>query len=83
MHNSHSFPNDLKRVGLMNIKEITNIAKSRGMDLGKLNKLSLIRTIQLEEGNFDCYGTAYDGECDQQQCRWRNDCLGQTEQLKH
>lgn len=67
----------------MNIKEITSIAKSRGIKPGKLNKSSLIRTIQLEEGNFDCYGTAYDGECDQQQCSWRNDCLGQSKHVKH
>jgi hypothetical protein len=67
----------------MNIKEITSIAKSRGIKPGKLNKTSLIRTIQLEEGNFDCYGTAYTGECDQLQCGWRTDCLGQIRRVKH
>lgn len=66
----------------MNIKEITSIAKNRGIKTGKLNKLSLIRTIQIKEGNFDCYGTAYGGGCDQQQCSWRTDCLGQTKQVK-
>lgn len=72
----------------MNIKEIVSIAKSRGIQPGKikpgkLNKTSLIRTIQLEEGNFDCYGTAYNGECDQLQCGWRADCLGQIRRVKH
>ena len=67
----------------MNIKEINKIAKNRGVKIGKLNKSSLIRTIQLEEGNFDCYGTAFDGECDQHQCSWRADCLGQAKQVKH
>jgi hypothetical protein len=67
----------------MNIIEIKKIAKNRGVKTGKLNKSSLIRTIQLEEGNFDCYGTAFDGECDQHQCSWRTDCLGQKKQVKH
>ncbi|MFT4747316.1 MAG: hypothetical protein ACI8XG_001394 [Congregibacter sp.] len=67
----------------MNIKEVTSIAKSRGIKSSKLNKSSLIRTIQLGEGNFDCFGTAYTGECDQYQCSWRNDCLGQKSQEKH
>jgi hypothetical protein len=67
----------------MNIKEITRIAKNRGIKPGKLNKSSLIRTIQIEEGNFDCYGTAYAGECDQHQCSWRTDCLSQAKQVKH
>lgn len=67
----------------MNIKQLTSIAKSGGIKAGRLNKSSLIRTIQLEEGNFDCYGTAYDGECDQYQCNWRADCLSQAKQIKH
>jgi hypothetical protein len=67
----------------MNVKEITKIAKSRGIKPGRLNKTLLIRTIQLNEGNFDCYATAYNEECDQHQCSWRKDCLGQTKQVKH
>jgi hypothetical protein len=60
----------------MNIKQITSIAKSRGIKPRKMNKTVLIRTIQLNEGNFDCYGRAYSGECDQVQCSWRTDCIG-------
>ncbi len=76
MHNDGSFPIGLKREDLMNIKEISSIAKRHGIKPSKHNKSSLIRTIQLKEGNFDCFGSAYTGECDQQQCSWRNDCLG-------
>jgi hypothetical protein len=59
----------------MNIKQITNIAKKHGIKPNKLKKADLIRTIQLKEGNFDCYGTATIGECDQAQCAWRKDCF--------
>jgi hypothetical protein len=76
-YNNGAFLIGLKREDLMNIKEITRIAKSRGIKPSKLNKSSLIRTIQLQEGNFDCFGSAYIGECNQHQCSWRNDCLGQ------
>jgi hypothetical protein len=62
----------------MNIKQITSIARSRGVKPRKLNKSSLIRTIQLKEGNFDCYGSAYTGECDQHKCTWRDDCISEA-----
>lgn len=59
----------------MNIQAIRAIAKSRGIRTAKLSKTDLIRTIQREEGNFPCFGTAVDGICDQANCSWRDDCL--------
>ncbi len=59
----------------MNIQAIRTIAKTRGIKWAKLSKGDLIRTIQREEGNFPCFGTAVDGYCDQLSCTWRNDCL--------
>jgi len=59
----------------MKIEEVRNIARSHGVHPGKLAKTGLIRMIQIEEGNFDCFGTAYDGVCDQVNCLWRNDCF--------
>lgn len=59
----------------MKIAEIRSIAKSQGMDPGKLSKTELIKSIQTNEGNFDCFGTAYAGECDQTGCSWRKDCF--------
>ncbi len=59
----------------MNIKEIRTIAKARGIKWAKLSKADLIRTIQREEGNFSCFGSAVDGYCDQPRCAWRDDCL--------
>ena len=35
----------------------------------------LIRKKQLREGNFDCFGTAVNGECDQLDCKYKKQCL--------
>ena len=59
----------------MRLEEIRGIAKSHSIHTGKLSKLELIKTIQLDEGNFDCFGTAASGECDQAGCSWREDCF--------
>jgi hypothetical protein len=59
----------------MNIEEVRNIAKTQGLLPGKLSKTELIKLIQAEEGNFDCFATAYDSVCDQANCIWRNDCF--------
>ncbi|HED39359.1 MAG TPA: SAP domain-containing protein [Chromatiales bacterium] len=59
----------------MKMQEIREVARSMGLKSGRLNKMTLIRTIQLNEGNFDCFASALNGECDQLQCRWREDCL--------
>lgn len=67
----------------MNIKEIGVIAKSLGIKPKNLKKADLIHTIQRSEGNFECFATAYSGECDQQQCSWRGDCLPHSLKNKH
>lgn len=59
----------------MKIAEIRGIAKAHGIKHDNLFKTELIKTIQIKEGNFDCYGTAYDGVCDQTGCSWREDCF--------
>ncbi len=67
----------------MNIKEIGVIAKTMGIAASKLKKADLIRAIQCKEGNFDCFATAFKGECDQKDCVWRDDCLGQSVKRNH
>ena len=62
----------------MRIDQVRSIAKSHNIDPGHLSKSELIRTIQIEEGNFDCFGSAYEGECDQSGCLWRRDCFDLT-----
>ena len=34
-----------------------------------------VRCPLKHEGNFDCFGSAYEGYCDQYDCSWREDCL--------
>ncbi|MDI6735400.1 MAG: SAP domain-containing protein [bacterium] len=58
---------------------IANVkAKAKELDIksGKMTKDELIKQIQRQEGNFDCFGTASDNYCDQSDCSWRDDCLG-------
>lgn len=59
----------------MKLGEIRTIAKSHSINPGRLSKTELIRSIQSAEGNFDCFATASDGECDQADCLWRDDCF--------
>ena len=57
------------------MQEIKGIAKQIGINAGKLKKVELVQSIQLAEGNFDCFATALDGICDQVDCVWRQDCF--------
>ncbi len=59
----------------MNMQEIRAIAKSRKIDPTGLAKIDIIHKLQREEGNFDCFATAYDGICNQLTCMWREDCF--------
>ena len=58
----------------MNMTEVKTIAKKRGITLGKLKKEELIRTIQLTEGNPQCFNTNFSKRCGQDECLWRSDC---------
>ncbi len=58
----------------MRVEEIRNIARERGIKTGKMTKSDLIRTIQREEGNSDCFGLPASLPCDQVECLWRGDC---------
>ena len=67
----------------MNIQEVRAIAKSHKIDAAGMAKVDIIHTLQREEGNFDCFATAYDGVCDQMNCLWRADCLDASLELFH
>ena len=60
----------------MKMEEIRSIAKAHHIKTARLSKSELIRSIQSDEGNFDCFGSAVGGECDQVNCVWREDCFG-------
>ena len=59
----------------MNMQVILEIVKIRGISPGKHVKTVPFRTLQREEGNFDCFAKAYAGYYDQSACLWREDCL--------
>ena len=59
----------------MKIEQIRTIAKTLGVNPGKLSKSELIKSIQLGEGNAECFSTASSGECNQVDCLWREDCI--------
>jgi hypothetical protein len=58
----------------MNMQEIRKLARDRGLKPGKSTKLRLVREIQRQEGNFDCYATDTEGQCNQSNCLWHRDC---------
>jgi hypothetical protein len=59
------------------LQKIKTITKTKGIKPDNLKKPELIRAIQEAEGNFDCYGSATGGHCDQTHCLWRQDCQSQ------
>lgn len=63
----------------MNMQEIRALAKAIGIKHSRMNKATLIQSIQLTEGNFDCFASAVDSECNQLQCTWREDCFSSAE----
>lgn len=65
----------------MNMQEIRDIAKDFGIKTSRISKQKLIQTIQLSEGNFDCFASALDGECDQMKCIWRDDCFAAAKKM--
>lgn len=67
----------------MQMQEIRNIAKSLGIKTSRLSKVDLVRQIQITEGNFECFATAVEGECDRVDCVWRDDCFTSAKKLKN
>ena len=62
----------------MTINQVREIAKKLGINTARMTKADIIRAIQRAEGNFDCFGSAWDGYCDQATSLWREDCLGKS-----
>lgn len=59
----------------MHMQEIRVIARQHGIKFQRQSKIKLIREIQREEGNFDCFAKAINNFCDQDHCLWRSDCF--------
>jgi hypothetical protein len=58
----------------MKLEEVKKIAKKLGIQVKGMKKAEIIRTIQRDEGNNDCYDTGAAESCGQTDCLWRDDC---------
>lgn len=58
----------------MTVKEIKEIAKKMGLQVGKMRKADMIKSIQAAEGNTPCFQTGVRA-CGQENCCWRSDCI--------
>lgn len=58
----------------MNLNQIKEVAKERGVKPGRMKKEELIRAIQSSEENPQCFNTNFSQECGQDGCLWRGDC---------
>ena len=65
----------------MQVQEIRDIAKDHGIKTSRMTKLKLVKEIQKHEGNFTCFATAVNGECDQWGCMWRKDCFAEARKV--
>lgn len=65
----------------MNMQEVRERAKDFGIKTSRMSKLDMIHSIQLSEGNFNCFATAFDNQCDQMNCTWRDDCFAASKKL--
>ena len=59
----------------MRMDEVREKAKKLGIKTSRKKKEDIIRAVQAAEGNFPCFGTAVEGNCDQIDCCWSDDCL--------
>ncbi len=59
----------------MNMQQIKEIAKSRGVKSGSLKKNELVQAVQSAEGNEACFGTGKAELCGQEDCLWKEDCI--------
>ena len=59
----------------MTHEEVHTIVEQHQIEFGGLSRNEIIRKIQLKKGQFDCFATAYDGECKYAGCQWRNECF--------
>lgn len=63
----------------MKMQDIRVLGREKGLRFGVgVSKVGAIRAIQKAEGNFDCFGRAGSGYCDQGDCLFRSACLAKS-----
>jgi|WetSurMetagenome_2_1015567.scaffolds.fasta_scaffold27022_1 hypothetical protein len=58
----------------MNFNELRKMAKRMGVNTYRVKKPDIVRSIQREENNIQCFGTSRVEHCCEHECLWRNDC---------
>ena len=66
----------------MEVAKIREIAKNFNIKTSRMSKVKMIQSIQISEGNFDCFSSAVDGICNQNNCLWREDCFSVAKKLQ-
>jgi hypothetical protein len=61
----------------MDKRELLKLAGQYFISDAGLSAANLTRKIQIAEGHLDCFATGKK-RCDQMTCRWRADCLGES-----
>ena len=59
----------------MRFQDIQKMAKGMDINTYRMKKTDMIRAIQREENNIQCYGTHRVDICEEEACLWRGDCL--------
>jgi hypothetical protein len=67
-----------KKMEGLKMTELRAVARKHGINSFGKTKTSLIREIQIAEGNFDCFGSAVE-YCDQWGCRYRPLCFDEAQ----
>ena len=75
----HDYPvsarDSLREDDVMKMQEVRKMAKDLGIKTGGVSKMEAVRAIQRAEGNFDCFGRAFGGFCDQSDCLFYEECI--------
>ncbi len=59
----------------MDFNAIRKMANTMNINTYRMKKVDIIRAIQREENNIECYGTERANNCNELTCLWRDDCL--------
>ena len=59
----------------MRFQDIQKMAKGMDIKPYRMKKTEMIRAIQRQENNIQCYGTHRVDTCEEESCLWRVDCL--------
>ena len=66
----------------MNIKQVRELAKDKGVKTGRLSKVKMVQLIQQVEGDFNSFASAINGYFDQTSCIWQTEFFESAKKLK-